>query len=125
PGGRKVLQRLYSRPQAGRACVALLRVARGARARRAQENSPRRTAVGGRWVGFGSPGTGRKRDRPHPYVIDQPLRTVGPRYLLASTLLVIFIFTGSYSSLPSTRRAITPSSIHSTNGAATLKLEQA
>ena len=31
----------------------------------------------------------------------------------------------SYSSLPSTRSAITPSSIHSTNGAATLKLEQA
>src|ERR1035438_1392609 len=60
-----------------------------------------------------------------PYAIDQPLRTVGTRYLLASTLLVIFIFAGSYSSLPSARRAITPSSIHSTNGAATLKLEQA
>src|ERR1035438_1077364 len=62
---------------------------------------------------------------PPPYAIDQPLRTVGTRYLLASTLLVIFIFAGSYSSLPSNRRAITPSSIHSTNGAATLKLEQA
>src|SRR5438477_12455382 len=59
------------------------------------------------------------------YVIDQPLRTVGVRYLFASTLLVIFIFDWSYSSLPSTRNAITPSSIHSTNGAATLKLEQA
>src|ERR1039458_8803758 len=55
----------------------------------------------------------------------QPLRKAGLRYLLASALLVIFILAASYSILPSTRSAITPSNIHSTNGAATLKLEQA
>src|SRR5437870_5062800 len=55
----------------------------------------------------------------------QPLRTYGFKYLFASALLVMRIFAGSYSILPSTRSAITPRSIHSTNGAATLKLEQA
>src|SRR5438270_11486797 len=50
---------------------------------------------------------------------DQPLRMYGFRYLFASALFVIFIFTGSYSTLPSVRSAMTPSSIHSTNGAAT------
>ena len=55
----------------------------------------------------------------------QPLRKTGFRSLLASALLVIRIFSGSYSSLPSCRSAITPSSIHSTNGAATSKFEHA
>src|SRR5260370_17957460 len=55
----------------------------------------------------------------------QPLRNVGFSSLLASELLVIFILSGSYSSLPSCRSAIAPSSIHSTNGAATSKFEQA
>src|ERR1019366_8367439 len=32
-------------------------------ARRAKDNSPRRTAVGSRRAAFASPGTGRKRDR--------------------------------------------------------------
>src|SRR6266700_2645754 len=54
---------------------------------------------------------------------DQPLRIYGFKYLFASALFVIRILIGSYSTLPSTRSAITPSSIHSTNGAATLKLE--
>src|ERR1051325_6967399 len=55
----------------------------------------------------------------------QPLRKVGRRYLLASGWLVMRILEASYSILPSTRREMTPSSIHSTNGAALLKLEQA
>src|SRR5262249_34860964 len=54
----------------------------------------------------------------------QPLRKTGLMNLLASVMLVIRILTGSYSILPSTRSAITPSSIHSTNGPATLKFEQ-
>jgi hypothetical protein len=56
---------------------------------------------------------------------DQPLRNVGLRYLFASALLVKRIFAASHSSLPATRRAIAPNSIHSTKGTATLKFEHA
>src|SRR5579864_2721273 len=59
------------------------------------------------------------------YVSDQPLRNVGLRYLFASGLLVNRILAASHSSLPSTRKAITPSSIHSTKGTATSKFEHA
>src|SRR5262249_22515488 len=59
------------------------------------------------------------------YVSDQPLRNAGFRYLFASALSVIRIFTGSYSIFPSTRSAITPSSIHSTNGPAIERSEHA
>src|SRR5258708_5438298 len=60
-----------------------------------------------------------------PYDGIQPLRSVGLRYLLASELFVNRILAASHSSFPSTLSAITPSNIHSTNGAATLKLEHA
>ena len=59
------------------------------------------------------------------YVNCQPLRKFGFKYWFASALLVKRPFSASHSSLPSTRSAITPSSIHSTNGAATLKFEHA
>src|SRR5258708_37461347 len=55
----------------------------------------------------------------------QPLRKVGLMSLLASALLVIRIFSLSHSSFPSNRSASTPSEIHSVNGPATLKFEQA
>src|SRR5438094_5650780 len=71
----------------------------------------------------------RQRERPRAYawgyVRLQPLRKVGLMSLLASALLVIRIFSLSHSSFPSNRRARTPSEIHSVNGAATLKFEQA
>lgn len=44
----------------------------------------------------------------------QPLRKVGFTYLLASTLLVKRRFLLSQLSLPGTRKAMTPSIIHST-----------
>src|SRR5216684_8405045 len=65
------------------------------------------------------------RNQPFTMWNSQPLGNVGFSSLLASGLLVIFILSGSHSSLPSCHSAITPCSIHSTNGAATSKFEQA
>ena len=53
----------------------------------------------------------------------QPLRNFGFRYSFASLLFVNRIFSASHISLPSNFMAITPSSIHCTNGPATLKFE--
>src|SRR5260221_244748 len=54
----------------------------------------------------------------------QPFRNTGFTYLFASALLVKRRFLLSHSSLPGTRNAITPSSIHSAYGPGMLKLEQ-
>ena len=70
-------------------------------------------------------GRGEQQDRARRQLSVQPLRKAGRRYLFASALLVKRPFAASHSSLPSTRSAMTPSSIHSTNGADTLKFEQA
>ena len=51
------------------------------------------------------------------------MRNLGLTYLLASRLLVTFIFALFHSSLPSKRNDSTPSSIHSVKGPATLKSE--
>src|SRR6266568_1792403 len=55
----------------------------------------------------------------------QPLRNFGISSRFASSLFVIRFFCASHISLPSTRIAITPSSIHCTNGPEMLKFEHA
>src|SRR5260221_12609691 len=54
----------------------------------------------------------------------QPFRNTGFTYLFASALLVKRKFLLSHSSFPGTRKAMTPSSIHSAYGPEMLKLEQ-
>src|SRR5262249_21192416 len=100
-----------------------LRVDRGQRPRRGQSGKRDLREIAPRIDGsahFVSLLTARRT-----YVRLQPLRTSGLRYRLASAMLVTFIFALSHSSLPSKRSATTPSRIHSVNGPATLKFEQA
>lgn len=62
------------------------------------------------------------------YVTDfnsQLLRNTGFTYLFASLLFVNPIFFASHNSLPGTRAAMAPSTIHSVYGPAMLKLEHA